>query len=142
MPVICPAPDTLTTPGGSKARTRLPAELLGKSSSRLFWLAMVVLVTSVILFAARHLLDPNVRAVEKRPFFLLVIGLLMLSSLGVILTQRSGLLSAARLLELGLLYEILVSFGLATMEFTRSLIPGHWSIGTSSVAMWVLTFGI
>ena len=132
----------LATPGGGKGRTRLPTELLGKSSSRLFWLSIVVLVSTVILFTARHLLDPNIRAIEKRPLFLLDIALLTLSSLGVVIVHRFGFLPAARLLELGLVYEILVSFGLATLEFTRALTPGHWAIGTSGVAMWVLAFGI
>src|SRR5262249_21928204 len=65
-----------------------------------------------------------------------------LSSVGVILIHRMGFLAPARVLELGLAYEIVVSFGLATLEFTRAQVPGHWVIGMSSVPMWILAYGI
>ena len=144
MPKVCPVSDKFATPTevGEKTRTRVPTELLGKSSSRLYWLATVVLATSVILLVAHHFLDPDASAIEGQPFFVLDNILIVLASLAVILVHRLGFLPPARVLELGMFYQLLVSFGLATVEFTRSQISGHWSIGTSSVAIWILAFGI
>jgi len=142
MPVICPAPENLSPPTGFRSRTRVPTELLGKTSSRLYWLAIVVLFSTIILVVARHFLDPDLRAIEKQVTFLLDIGLLVFSSLAVIVTHRLGFLPASRVLELGLLYEVLVGFGLATLEFTRAQVDGPSSVGASSLGMWILAFGI
>jgi len=142
MPLVCPVPDKTATPAGTKLRTRVPTELLGKTSSRLYWLAIVVLISTIILFLARHFLDPNVRAIEKQPTFFLDLALLVVSSLAIISIHRLGFLPPDRVLELGLLYEVLVSFGLAMMEFTRSQVPGHWSVGSSALPTWILVFGI
>ncbi|HEY7097704.1 MAG TPA: serine/threonine-protein kinase [Terriglobales bacterium] len=142
MPVVCPAPEKITPPKGLKTRTRVPTELLGKTSSRLYWLAIVVLVSTIILFLVRHFFDPDLRAIEKQITFLLDIGLLVVTSLTIILIHRLGFLPANRVLELGLLYEVAVGFGLATMEFTRAQLGGQSSIGASSLGMWILAFGI
>jgi len=139
MQVLCPISDRLTI---STGKTRVPTELLRKTSSRLYWLAILVLVSTLILFVARHFLDPSLRPIEKQPFFLLDIALLLLSSLAVLLIHRMGFLPPARVLELGLAYEVIVGFGLATLEFTRSQFPGHRLIGLSALPMWILTFGI
>ena len=142
MPVICPTNDKPQSPAGHKTRTRIPTELIGKTSSRLGWLAIVVLVSTVLQFVARHFLDPNFRPIEKQAWLLLDIGLLIFSSLAMVLIHRRGFLSPARVLELGLAYEVVIAFGLASLEFTRALVPGHWLIGISSVPMWILVFGI
>ncbi len=142
MPVICPAPDKFATPAGKKGPTHVPTELLGKVASRLHWLAVVVLFTTVVLFIARHFLDANLRAIENQVPFLLDISFLVIMSLAVLLIYRRGILPAAGMLELGLAYEVLVAFGLAMMEFVRSQVPGHWSVGMSALPMWILGFGI
>lgn len=142
MPVVCPISDKTSTPAGGKTITRVPTALLGKTSSRVYWLAILVLVTTVILFIVRHFLDPNVRTMERQVPFLLAIALLVLSSLGVIAMHRSGILPPARVLELGVLYEIVVGFGLATLEFSRTQAPEEWVIGMSALPMWILVFGI
>jgi len=105
-------------------------------------LAIVVLVTTAIRFVAHHFLEPDAHAIERQAFFPLGIALLVLPSIAVILVHRLGFLPPARVLELGSLYQFLVSFGLATLEFTRSQVSGNWSIGTSSVATWIVVFGI
>jgi eukaryotic-like serine/threonine-protein kinase len=142
MPVICPAPERLSSPAGNKTRTRIPTELLGKTSSRLYWLAVVLLVSTVLQFVIRHFLDPNFRAIEKQPWLLLDIALLIFSSLAMILIHRRGFLPPARVLELGMAYEVVIAFGLAALEFTRAQAPGHWLIGISALPMWILVFGI
>ena len=142
MPVVCPVADRRSIPAGSKVRTRIPTELLGKTSSRLYWLAVVVMVSTVAQFVLRHFLDPNFRTIETRPWLLLDISLLVISSLAMILIHRRGFLAPARVLELGLAYEIVIAFGLALLEFTRAQVPGHWLIGISTLPMWILVFGI
>ena len=142
MPVLCPIPDGLAMPARQDKRTRIPTQLLGKTSSRLYWLAILVLVSTVILFITRHFLDARFRATEKRPLVLVDMGLLVFASLAVILIHRIGFLPPLRSLKLGVVYEILVGFGLATLEFNRSQFPGHWPLGISALPLWILAFGI
>jgi tRNA A-37 threonylcarbamoyl transferase component Bud32 len=142
MPVICPVSDKFGTPSGTRGPTRVPTELLGKTSSRLYWLALLVLVSTVVLFLARHLLEPELRAIERQPAFLIDIALLVLPSLAVVVSHRLGLLSPTRVLELGLVFEIVVALGLASLEFARPHVSGQPFHGISSLPMWILVFGI
>ena len=119
MQVVCPIREKTATPSGVKSRTRVPTELLGKTSSRLNWLAILVLVSSVVFFLSRHYLESEFRAVEKLPIFRLDLAVLALASLAVIVIHRRGFLPAARVLEVGLIFEITVSLCLATLEFAN-----------------------
>src|SRR4029453_16193731 len=85
MPVVCPASDRFATPSGSRNQTRVPTQLLGKTSSRLSWLALLVLVSSLLLFFLRHFLQPELRELEKQLAFRLDISILILAPLVVIL---------------------------------------------------------
>ena len=142
MPVICPADDRPSTPPGNKTRTRIPTALLGKTSSRLYWLALVVMVSTVTHFVLRHFLDPSFHAIEKQGWLLLDIALLLFSSLAMVLIHRRGFLTPSRVLELGVAYEVVIAFGLAIFEFGRVQVPGNWLIGMSTLPMWILVFGI
>lgn len=142
MQVVCPIRDSSPTPSGVKSRTRVPSELLGKTSSRLYWLALLVLVSAVVIFLSRHFLEPELRVLEKQLLFRLDLAVLVLSSLAVVATHRLGFLPPARVLEVGLVFEIVVAFCLATLEFARPHVPGHAMIGISGVAMWILVFGL
>src|SRR5262249_3520654 len=111
------------------------------TSSRLYWLAIVVLFTSIILIASRHVLDPTFRPLEHQPAFVLDLSVLIVSSLAIIAIHRLGFLPPQRILEVGLVYEVVVSFALAMMEFIRGQ-AGHSLVGNSTVPMWILAFGI
>jgi eukaryotic-like serine/threonine-protein kinase len=142
MATVCPTTGKYKVhPAGTELRTRIPTELIGKTSSRLYWLAVVVLVTSVILFVTRHFLDPTLKPLERQPVFILDISLLVVSSLMIIAIHRIGFLPPNRVLELGLAYEVVVSFGLAMLEFIRGQSSESF-IGMSSVPMWILAYGI
>src|SRR5262249_19650010 len=138
---VCPSTGKFRVPHGVELRTRVPTELIGKTSSRLYWLAMVVLVTTIILFVTRHFLDPTVRPLERQLVFILDISLLILTSLVVIVIHRMGFLPPNRVLELGLAYEVVVSFEIAMLEFIRGQ-AGHFLVGISTVPMWILAYGI
>lgn len=142
MPVVCPVSDKLATPSGSKTQLRIPTELLRKTSRRLYWLALLIAVSVVVLVGARHVLQPELRVFEQQLIFRLDVALLVLSSIAVILVHRSGVLPPARVLELGQLFAVLVSLGIAILEFTRPLPPGLSPVGVSSLPMWILVFGI
>jgi hypothetical protein len=47
MPVVCPIRDESPNPSENRGHSRVQTELLGKTSSRLSWLAIFVLVTSM-----------------------------------------------------------------------------------------------
>lgn len=142
VPVVCPIRYDSQGASAAKGRTRVPTELLGKTSSRLYWLAILVLVSSVVIFLSRHFLEPELRGLEKTLLFRLDLAVLVLSSLAVVATHRLGFLPPARVLEVGLVFEIIVAFCLAMLEFARPHVPGHAMIGISGVAMWILVFGL
>jgi eukaryotic-like serine/threonine-protein kinase len=142
MPDICPAFDKFANPSGAKTPTGVPTELLGKTSSRLYWLALVVVVTTVVLFLLRHILDPEIRGIEHNALFRISIALLIASPIAIIAVHRSGILSPARVLELGVTFEMVIAFGLATLEFSKPQLRGHAPSGISAVPMWILAFGI
>jgi len=119
----------------------VPTELIGKTSSRLYWLAIVVLVSTIILSVTRHFLDPTVHSLERQPVFILDICLLLVSSLVIIAIHRIGFLPPGRVLELGLVYEVVVSFGIAMLEFIRGQ-AAHSMMGVSALPIWILAFGI
>jgi len=142
MPVVCPIREESPSPSEIRVRSRVPTELLGKISSRLYWLAILVLVSAVVIFLSRHFLEPELRVLEKQLLFRLDLAVLALASLTVIATHHLGFLPAARLLEVGVVFEIVVAFCLASLEFARPHTPGHVSVGISGVAMWILVFGL
>ena len=142
MTEVCPVRDRFATPTGAKLQTRVPTELLGKASSRLYWLALLVLISTVVLFVARHFLEPQLRVIEKQPAFLIAIGILVVTSAAVIAVHRLGFLPAASVLEVGIVFEILIAYGLASLEFSRRQMPDHATLGISALPMWILVFGI
>lgn len=142
MPVICPASDKFATPSGTKTSTRFPTNLLGKTSSRLYWLALLVVVSTVVIFLLRHFLQPDLRTIDRYLLFHIVVPLLILPSLTVIVIHRFGFLSPRRVLELGVAFEIFASFGIALIEFTKARAPVPTTFGISAVPMWILAFGI
>jgi eukaryotic-like serine/threonine-protein kinase len=142
MQVVCPIREKTATPSGVKSRTRVPTELLGKTSSRLYWLAILVLVSTVVFFLSRHYLEPEIRAVEKLLIFRIDLAVLALASLAAIVIHRRGFLPAARVLEVGLSFEITVALCLATLEFARPHQAEHGPIGISILALWILLFGL
>ena len=142
MPVVCPIRDESPSPSEARVRSRVPTELLGKTSSRLYWLAILVLVSAVVIFLLRHFLEPELRVLEKQLLFRIDLAVLVLTSLTVIGTHRLGFLPPARLLEVGVVFEIVVAFCLATLEFARPHTLGQVSVGVSGVAMWILVFGL
>src|SRR5262249_10155279 len=140
MTTVCPSTGKFNAPPGKDLRTRVPTELLGKTSSRLYWLAIVVLVTSIIVSVVRHFLDPTMRPLERQPAFILDVSLLIVSSLVVIGIHRMGFLPPHRVLELGVLFDVVVSFELAMLEFIRG--QAGSLIGMSAVPLWIIVFGI
>ena len=142
MQVVCPIRDDTPSSSGTKVRTRVPTELLTKTSSRLYWVAIFVLVSSVVISLSRHFLEPELRVLEKQLIFGISLGVVVLASLAVIAIHRMGLLLPARMLEVGLTFEIVVAFCLSTLEFSRPHVLGHMAVGVSVVAMWILVFGI
>ncbi|WP_051979431.1 serine/threonine-protein kinase [Edaphobacter aggregans] len=108
----------------------------------MFWLALLISVTTVVLFVLHHFLEPELRGSERQLLFRVGIAVLVLVPLAIIVTHRSGFLSPRRVLELSVLFEILVSFGLALLEVSNARVPVQTTFGISAVPLWILTFGI
>jgi len=142
MPIVCPVPNDPQGASRIRGTTRVPTELLRKISSRLYWLALLIVVSAVVIFLSRHFLEPELRAFEGQLIFRVDLAILVLASFAIIATHRIGFLPPARVLELGLVFEVVVAFCLATLEFAWPHVPGHVPVGVSGVAMWILVFGV
>ena len=124
---------------GAQTHPGLPVDLLQSVSKRLQYMSLLVLVLSVAgLIIAELTGQPGNRLVRLEAD-----GLIWVATLAVYFLARSGRLSPARLLHLGMAYEVAVAIAISLLsaeanwfEATR---PG---ILWSPVAVWVLLFPV
>lgn len=140
---ICPAREKLAAVGRMKTATRFPTELLGKTSSRLYWLALLLLAAVIVIPILAYFFQPEIRPLQRYLILRIELPLLVLPALALVFIHRSGLLPSRRVLEVGVVFGVIVSFGLALIEFgrTQQLSP-HAAFGMSAVPIWILAFGI
>lgn len=139
---LFPAVEKLATSAGTKSTPRFPTKLLGKTSSRLNLLAILVLMGVVLFAVLRHFLRPELRELEWALIWRVELPLIVLPCLVVVLVHQSGFLPAGRVLELGVIFASCVSFGLALVEFSKPQSATETAFGMSAVPMWILAFGI
>ena len=106
MPVVCPIRQESPSPSGARGHNRVPTELLGKTSSRLYWLAILVLVTSVVIFLSRHFLEPELRLLEKQLIFRIDMAVLVLASCSTLGVTGLVLFSRRNLSRRNLCYHV------------------------------------
>ncbi len=129
---------SLTTGRGGE-RPRLPIDLLEGVSHRLQFVCVMLIVVSVLglIIAEVAKLETNENLRLGTDVFLWLV------SLTVIVIARSGKVSPTRLLDVGLVYEVLVaaaiSLGVVEMMWFVDPRPG---LGWSPVAVWVIIYPI
>jgi serine/threonine-protein kinase len=98
-------------------------------------------VTSVTLNLIQHALQPEFAAAWRHPMLRIASLCVLLLSIGFIAVQRSGRLSKRRLLDLGMFFQVAISFAGALFECAAQREPDAVVIGVSGIAVWMMLCG-
>jgi len=143
-PLLLPEPARATA-GARSSTAGLPVDLLSQAAARL---SSVAFVYAFVFFMAGFfpsLVFEHGRAMLVGHVLSWLPGLLAIGvALAVAFIARSGRIDVARVMTLGLWFEVVSSYGIATAEF---LDPGRLKdyktfLGLSWVSVWVLCFTV
>ncbi len=126
----------------SPHRMRLPPALIEKASERLCMVSVTAAVTMIAMFTAQRFLQPEMAAAQQEPVVRLTALFVILASAGFVAVQRLGLVSKEMVLNLGVVYQIAISFGIGVFE-TCIPLPAHEPIrGASVLTVWLTLCGL
>ena len=137
-----------TTSGSStgeytrKAGFNLPPELLDKAVNRLSIISIVSGVSTIALFTAGLLLQPEANAVQAHPVIRLLILTMVLMSGAFFVLQRAGWVSKQTIAHLGAVFQVLVAYCIAVGETAVLDGPTALVTGVSKISLWLLMCGI
>ncbi len=121
---------------------RLPPGLIEKSASRLCWISILCAVMTVVLLGMESMLQPEFnKAFQLASIRLTILGIVFLS-IGFIVIQRAGWLSKERLLDVGIVFQVAISFAISMFETTFEWNGNIPVLGHSGVAVWLALCGL
>jgi len=121
---------------GSRTHVRIADEVAKQGAQRIGVLAFITAVTVVGVAILHQALQPEMAAAQQNHLFRLSALFLVLAGIGLVALQRSDLVSAQELLDLGLVFEVAGSCALAFMENAMPW-PDAPIRGSTSVATWL-----
>ncbi|MEO8593540.1 MAG: serine/threonine-protein kinase [Candidatus Solibacter sp.] len=131
--------DALQTP--KPLASKLPPQILDRATDGLCWVSLISAVSTVVLTLINHFFQPEVAEAWSRPFLRLVMLGVFFLSVGFIVVQRQGWLSKPRLLDAGMVFQILVAFACGLFEGAAYRNPNAVVIGHSRIAVWMILCG-
>jgi serine/threonine-protein kinase len=102
---------------------------------------MIAAVSSVILTAAEHVLQPEFAAEWSHPMLRITSAGIVLLSLGFILVLRSGRVRKQRLLDLGMFFQVAIAFACGLWKGAAMRDPKAPVVGHSAIAVWMMLCG-
>lgn len=121
--------------------SKLPPEILERATDGLCWISLISAVSSVALIMINRLLQPEVAAAWNRPVLRLAMLGVFFLSVGSIVVQRQGWLSKARLLDVGMIFQIVIAFACGLFEGAAYKDPNAVVFGHSGIAVWMMLCG-
>jgi len=122
--------------------SKLPPEILDRAVMGLCWVTVYSAVTSIILTAIEHILQPEFAKAWAHPALRIAsLGVLFLSA-GVIVVLRMGWLRKERVLDLGMFFQVAIAFCAAVFEGAAYENPNAVVLGHSGIAVWMLLCGL
>ena len=121
---------------GSSSYARIADEVAKQGAQRIGVLAFITAVTVVGVTVLQQSLQPEMAAAHQNPLFRLSALFLVLAGIGLVALQRSELVSAQNLLDLGLVFEVAGSCALAFMENSMPW-PDTPIRGSTAAATWL-----
>lgn len=122
--------------------SKIPAKILDRAVSGLFWVTIFTAVTSVVLNISEEVLQPEFAKALSNPVLRIVTLFILFFSVGLIVVQRKGWLRKERLLDLGLLFQVVIAFACGLFEASAYSQPNALVIGHSGIAVWMLLCGL
>src|SRR5262249_42815460 len=132
--------NALESPGLTAAK--LPPQILDRAATGLCWVTIFAAVTSVLLTTVEHILQPEFARAWAHPVLRIAALSILFFSVGVAVVQKSGWLRKARLLDLGLFFQVAIAFGAALFEAAAYEDADRVVLGHSGIAVWMLLCGL
>jgi len=134
------------TPGSSLATTssrfELPVALMNKSVTRLCWVTLLFAVTTMAMFVAQYLFQPEVAKLQREPQYLAIWAAVLAMNIAFAVAHRRGTIAPQYIMYLATLYEIAVSFGVSMLETAFPFDPLAPVRGVSVIALWITMCGL
>src|SRR6185295_13030865 len=89
---------------------QLPTRIVDRAANGLGWVSLISAVTSIVLTSIHYAFQPEFAAAWSHPALRGLSLFVLLLSTGFIAVQRSGKLSKHRLLDLGMVFQIVIAF--------------------------------
>jgi eukaryotic-like serine/threonine-protein kinase len=105
-------------------------------------MGLLCAITTVLMVVIQRFSQPEMAAAQETTFVRFNILLLFLGSIAIACIQRFGVLNPQAIIHLGLVYEVVVAFTLASFEFSVPWHTGEVVRGTSWVAFWLAMYGL
>lgn len=121
---------------GSQTHSRIADDVARQGARRIGILAIITAVTVVAAAILQQMLQPEMAAAQQNPLFRLSALFLVLAGAGLAALQRSEVVSAQDLLDLGLVYQVAGSCALAFMENAAPW-PNAPIRGSTLVVTWL-----
>lgn len=120
---------------------KLPPQIVERVAERLCWMAIFVACAVVSLVSVEGFLQEEFAAALQRPFLRLTLFGLLAMTAGFVVVHRNGWLSKARLMDVGLVYQVMVSFAISMFETAVNWDPNAPARGLSGLNAWLLLCG-
>ncbi len=130
-----------TGDSASLASNQLPAALLEKAADRLSWITILCAVSAAVFFGLEQWLQPELRTMANLASVRLsLLGIFLLAA-ALFSVQRAGWAKKQTLLDLGIVFQVYVSFAISMLETSMpwkdDVVMGH-----SAVAIWLSICGL
>lgn len=134
------------TPGSATAspedlETPLSPRLVSQASRRLCWVSLLAAITTVLAFVLQRVLQPEVIPVQRDPVNSLALLANVLFAAGLIALQHYRVVPPLTILRLGMVFEIVVAFSIATLETSLPFDPEAFVRGGSNLGIWIIIVG-
>src|SRR5918993_2597852 len=119
----------------------LSPRLVSQASRRLCWVSLLAAITTVGAFVLQRVLQPEVVPIQQDPVNSLALLANVLFAAGLIALQVYRVVPPVTILRLGMLFEIVVAFSIATLETSLPFDPDAFVRGGSNIAVWIIIVG-
>lgn len=126
---------------GTLTVRKLPPEIAARAAGGLGWISLISAVTSVAFTLIKHFLQPEFAVAWQHPVLRLASLCVFLLSIAFFAIVRCGLVSKARLLDLGLVFQVAIAFACGLFEGAAYRDPNAVVTGISGIAVWMMLCG-
>jgi tRNA A-37 threonylcarbamoyl transferase component Bud32 len=138
-------PSQMLMPGSTGSRlslSQIPPAMLETAAARLSWVALVCPATAVVMAVMQHFLQPEVAQLQKQVHIQINTAVVIVLSLVIFAARHFAWVSDQTILRLGLVFEVVVGFALATFEYSMPWDPQQPVRGVSWMALWIALCGL